>query len=443
MIPRSRQGRFGFLFEKSTQGSIGTQSQSGAGETGTNPGTSGVNGGVDCPPWRLRVDEGGGGDAAPLYLEKKCNTVEKEIDERFRTVEVDYVYVGCSCRSRFCPDCAEGQGVVLRERVRAACKNWKHCQMWTLTIDPELFGNDPQAAFEYCKKKKVIGELVKALRRDKRFTMGDHYFCAVEWQKETEFVHYHLLVESKYIDFDAVCHYWNLNRPKTAPPVEGNRPGFGSVKFTSRNKQLNSVSHAINYATKYLIKYPDHGFPDWVMNYAKRIDRFHASKLFWRQAMTEAEIEALKKPEVLHPVDCTCKKCTHEYEPRSKRRPHVERIEKCKSTGCVLQRKIVTYPGGIVKRYHAYCFSVDEDFVTTTQRLENYEGKRETVLTLDEYAEMKQAGRWSSEFEYDVHFQEQHVLFSNRPAIYEGEFQSGVLYEGNFDDAFLVTEGGF
>ncbi|QDU09473.1 hypothetical protein [Gimesia aquarii] len=447
MIRRTKQGRFGFSsLEKSGQGTVikdATKDLYGSGKQRIVSPSSKDAKGAGTPPWKVgsHQEDDAGGTAEPdrPYLEKKHNTVEKEIETQFRTVEIDYVYVGCSCRSRFCPDCSEGQGILLRERVRSALKKWKHCQMWTLTVDPKIFNDDPKAAFEYCKEKRVIGELVKALRRKEEFKIGRHYFCAVEWQKKTEFVHYHLLLETEFIPFDIVCHYWNLNRPKWATISEEDqktgRPKFGSVRYTSRVKKINTVAHAINYATKYVIKYPDHGFPDWVMNYPKKIDRYHISQSFWRQAMTQAEIEALKKPEVLHSLDCTCDNCVHEHEPRSNRKTHTERLDNCKTSGIVLQRKTVNYPGGEQRRYYGYCFPVDGDFIQVANSLENYEGKRETVLTLHEYAGFKQAGRWSSDFEYDVHFSEQHLVFIDRPAIYEGEFQDGVIFEGNIEDA--------
>ena len=60
------------------------------------------------------------------------------------------------------------------------------------------------------------------------------------------------------------------------------RPLFGTVHF--RAPKFANPVHAARYATKYLIKSPEHGFPEWVLAMGKdrRVRRYSTSKGFWR-----------------------------------------------------------------------------------------------------------------------------------------------------------------
>jgi hypothetical protein len=61
------------------------------------------------------------------------------------------------------------------------------------------------------------------------------------------------------------------------------------VRFRSQSSL--TAAHAANYACKYVIKYPEEGFPDWVIDRnRKSVHRFTASRGFWGyQARTESE----------------------------------------------------------------------------------------------------------------------------------------------------------
>ena len=123
-----------------------------------------------------------------------------------------YEVVGCSCRSRFCDDCAKARGYALRRRImeHGAVREFKKLQMWTLTLDPTLF-ETPEAAYHYCREKRVVSRLVRFLRQ-RGYLLSRHYFVAVEWQKNG-MVHYHLLVEAQFIPFDVVADLWGRFRP--------------------------------------------------------------------------------------------------------------------------------------------------------------------------------------------------------------------------------------
>ena len=107
------------------------------------------------------------------------------------------------------------------------------------------------------------------------------YFYVIEWQKMTEQAHYHVLYDSKRIAWSVLLDSWSKHRPPDAGPVRGRRPAFGTVHFNA--PKFGQAIHAARYATKYLIKYPEHGFPDWVLDMGKerRIRRYGVSHRFW------------------------------------------------------------------------------------------------------------------------------------------------------------------
>jgi hypothetical protein len=229
-----------------------------------------------------------GGSAAaapPDYLEsvrKHCGREEEK--------EECYEVAACGCRSRFCAHCCVGRGLSLRERLIPVLCTFTGLQMWTFTVDPKLFSS-PKRAFDYVRANRCISETIRQLRR-KGFLHSARYFAVVEWQmgegneKGTEMAHWHVLLDASYIPFDVVCEIWNRFRPDGAGPVEGDRPGFGSVRFSVR--EFDGPRHAASYACKYVIKHPEKGFPAWVLDSCD-IHRFSTSRGFWSKACDDSE----------------------------------------------------------------------------------------------------------------------------------------------------------
>lgn len=171
--------------------------------------------------------------------------------------------------------------------------------MLTLTIDPELFPDlgdgvcGSERAFRYVREKRCVARLVKALHQ--RGHLRSHeFFAVIEWHQDGR-PHYHVLVEAEYIPHDVLTDLWGRFRPPTAPPRAADRPGFGWVKFTHR--KLESMEHAANYASKYLVKHPEHvhyvnekgeavHYPRWVMQFRGEIRRFYTSRGFWGSSRT-------------------------------------------------------------------------------------------------------------------------------------------------------------
>jgi hypothetical protein len=180
-----------------------------------------------------------------------------------------------------------GRGLALRGRLIPILGTFKAILMWTFTIDPKLFAS-PAAAYEHVKKKRCISNVMRRLR-ERGHLHTDRYICIVEWQKETEMPHFHVLADASFVPFDLVCELWNRFRPGSAGPVDGVRPGFGSVRFSA--PRFKSPEHAARYACKYLIKHPVHGYPAWVLDTCGEVHRYSTSRGFWGACEEEEEHE--------------------------------------------------------------------------------------------------------------------------------------------------------
>jgi len=280
-------------------------------------------------------------------------------------IDESYEVRGCGCRSWFCPGCCTGRGLSVRERLIPILETFKGLLMWTFTIDPKLF-TSPAEAFKYVREKRCISQTMRKLNRW-GFLHTFRYFYVVEWQKESEMVHFHVLVDSSFVPFAKVCEAWNRHRPASAGPVEAERPGFGSVRFSA--PAFENPRHAAHYACKYLIKFPERGFPDWVYDSDGQIHRYQASKGFWKNSEPQTPVDtpdASGVEETLSDEDC-CPICAHEAvgtcdhcdecgwsvleEPESRQRLTIrQRLAKCGERSVLLKvRSILDSQTGELK----------------------------------------------------------------------------------------------
>ena len=184
--------------------------------------------------------------------------------------------VAKGCKNRYCPECCTSLGVKLREKVREQISDWKSVLLVTLTVDPTLFAG-PQEAYERVRERRGISRLVRSLLKTGHITTG-RYFVAVEFQANA-MPHWHLLLESSFVPVERVQELWDLNRPDGAGPVERNRPGFGFVWMSKSD--FKSMDHAANYVTKYCLKHPEQGYPDWVLDFEGRVPKYSTSRGFF------------------------------------------------------------------------------------------------------------------------------------------------------------------
>jgi hypothetical protein len=107
------------------------------------------------------------------------------------------------------------------------------------------------------------------------------YAYVLEFQRETQQPHFHLLCDSSFVGHAQLIEAWGKHRPKSAGPSLAGRPPLGWC-WISKPKFANA-RHAARYATKYLVKVPKDGFPSWVlvMGRDRRVPRFQPSRGFW------------------------------------------------------------------------------------------------------------------------------------------------------------------
>jgi hypothetical protein len=131
-----------------------------------------------------------------------------------------------------------------------ACRAWKALSMVTLTIDPKQFAS-PLEAFRYLGKHRCVGRFVQDLKRA-GVVMSHRWFSILEFQ-QNGMPHYHLLLESSWIDQAIARRCWNKQGPGPAM--------FGMLRLSKHF--YGDVLHAVRYACKYVIKAPRHPMPAW------------------------------------------------------------------------------------------------------------------------------------------------------------------------------------
>lgn len=270
-------------------------------------------------------------------------------------IEHQLVCKPARCRSSFCPTCTESYGMRLRQRVTPIIESFESVIMLTLTIDPKLF-ESPREAFEYVRKHRCVSKLVDALFRDGHL-LSRRFFCVIEWQKDTEMPHWHLLVETHRVPFIELARLWGKFRPRSAPAwpysysrglraLKGVSPEFGHVRFSKLN--FESKQHAALYATKYVTKYPEHGFPSWVFDMSeegKQIKRYTTSHGFFGCVKGAAtEDETAEEEGERHEADCFCETCRtgeQQAKPRQRRQSIRQRLAKCGRDAIIVEIPVV------------------------------------------------------------------------------------------------------
>lgn len=199
--------------------------------------------------------------------------------------------------------------------------------MWTLTIDPELFDSSLEA-YNHVRHVRAISKLVAELDKRNRLH-SPQYFVAIEWQK-IGMVHYHLLLDTTNISHELVTKLWGKFRPANAGPVKDNRSPFGHVFYSKIH--FESAKGAAGYLCKYLIKHPEHGYPDWVLDYDGQVRRYQTSKGFFPDPRA-GEIEADETADIETTPDDDQETEEQQTKPRRTIR---ERLEECKQNSVLM-----------------------------------------------------------------------------------------------------------
>jgi hypothetical protein len=175
----------------------------------------------------------------------------------------------------------------------------------TLTVDPALFAS-PAGAMERVRERRALSRLVRALVKSGHLKSA-RYFAAIEFQKNG-MPHWHVLLEADFVPVERIQALWDRNRPAGAGPVHPGRPGFGFVWISKQG--FASPEHAAHYVTKYVLKYPQEGYPAWVLDYAGRIPKYSTS----RGLLAEERDDDAEYVEVTAEA-CFCAKCRGEVPP--------------------------------------------------------------------------------------------------------------------------------
>jgi hypothetical protein len=282
--------------------------------------------------------------------------------------------IGAKCRCRFCPKCCIRLGIALKDRLNRGLVHFGSLLMITLTVDPKLYPN-PEACLRDVRDRRCVAKLVKKLH-ELGHLRSRRWAFVLEFQRNTEMPHWHLLVEADFIPFDDLKSVWNAFRPKGAPPVEGNAPGFGTCRISKSH--FSGPSHAANYVTKYLTKMPANGWPEWVLDFKGQIRLFSTSRDFFTAS------EGTKPTRENKPK---------QQEPKRQCRTVRERTGSCGDEATLMQRvRVVDESGNVTeRRLFLGTLTMSMDEAKTALLYPLGEGStislaRAEVLSLTEYA---------------------------------------------------------
>lgn len=335
--------------------------------SGDVPAAEAARSAASCSEHRTAAAAGGDG---PLYLSNGhcCDEGEREefpfdrsqvhgAEDLGRDIGSVFRLRPCRCRRWFCRYCGPRQGWHLRQRLQRRLAEFQDVFGITLTLHGALF-NSPEHGWSYVMENRLLSRLVRDLDARKHLHSKD-YFWSVEFQGATEQAHWHMLVNAERIPYAELVEIWSRFRPSFAPALDepmtaenyhGRAPAFGSVAFSPPRDR----AKAAWYATKYLTKYPQAGYPDWVLDRAGRMPRFghshrffppgskHDPMCFCPVCCGEAEpLPASKKP----------KKKTEEKKPSRPRDTKTtirERLEQCGNSCSIVEVRRIELPDGTV-----------------------------------------------------------------------------------------------
>lgn len=142
-------------------------------------------------------------------------------------------------------------GRQVRDRLIAVKGRFGKAKMLTLTVDRRNFGS-PEEAWAYVTGRRLIPKLLAKLGITR-------WVWVLEFQQKTGdgWPHWHILVDVSELH----RHQVDL---KGAWALWGKTWGVGAVDLAKAPSGM-TAEHAIFYITKYLLKQPDGGYPEWVL----------------------------------------------------------------------------------------------------------------------------------------------------------------------------------
>lgn len=168
-----------------------------------------------------------------------------------------YLLRTCRCWSRACRHCAPIMGRRVLGRLLQNVVTWRYPRMLTLTVDRSHFAS-PEAAYKYVTEKRLLPRLMTALGVDR-------YVRVLEFQMKTwddrgrGWPHWHFVIDKVgsrgHVSY---AKAWKLWRDTWK---------VGGVDVTNQKKmEGKSPAYIVTYLCKYLVKYPEEGFPSWILD---------------------------------------------------------------------------------------------------------------------------------------------------------------------------------
>lgn len=186
--------------------------------------------------------------------------------------------ISCTCKSWLCPECRKKKGMEIRNAIINKGNLFRMPCLYTITINRNYFSG-PEDAYDYVMKNKFIARLLTKELGVRRWV----WVLEVQEKTGAGFPHWHILVDLA----DLPGQWYNKDLKISSKIKPDNTKGWKyypnffdlnrvhsllhkwkigeQCELTLKRDRFSNPVHAIRYITKYLIKTPDGGFPEWML----------------------------------------------------------------------------------------------------------------------------------------------------------------------------------
>ena len=191
----------------------------------------------------------------------------------------EYIARRKTCGNWCCPECGAKKGKWLRKILHTQkMELFIIPKLFTFTVNPSAF-DSPLQAYRFVRDKNFIPRMMRYMHIKK-------WVCVLECQKNG-FPHWHIIADISDLkeawikgqgeslkvcfknpddkSYHHVLHYVNMKQMHKL----WRKWGIGEQVDFSRKKGRKNKAHCFNYITKYLIKNPENGFPQWLLDEEK------------------------------------------------------------------------------------------------------------------------------------------------------------------------------
>ncbi len=238
-----------------------------------------------------------------------------------------YKAIPVCCKSWLCKDCRKQKGHALRERLIKQAEKIKVPRLYTITAN-RAWHDSPKAFYKYVMNEKFIARLLTKEMGIRRWV----WIMEAQEKSGDGWPHWHILLDIG----DLPAMWFNKATQKAQEEPPANKDGWVYIPhyfdlnkarrllskwevgkqcvLSKRHRDLKNPEHAICYMTKYLIKSPRRGFPQWILK-TPRVKFYALSREFNRKSES-VETKEEKKPSL--------------KRKNNKARKPVERVAECR-----------------------------------------------------------------------------------------------------------------